>query len=503
MSRRRNRKRRSAGDAYTNTAAGLGGASPLMAAAGYTRTSLAGDMEMLTVLYRENWIAKKIIDLPAEDMTRCWYTLNADLPADKLDDLARLEARHAVRREITDAVRWARLYGGSIALMVIAGEENRLDQPLDREMLLPGCFRGLLVLDRSMGIEPDTELVEDLDDPDFGLPAYYRVTLENGRQMTLHHSRVLRFIGRELPAREAAREQWWGAPELEHIREELQKRDTTSANIAQLVFQANVTTLKMSDYGELLAMGTDSQRARVLNAIETEDRLRTSFGMQVMSAGDQMEDHPYSFSGLAEVYESFMMDMAGASEIPATRLFGRSPAGMNATGESDLKMYYETIAQMQERMLRPALEKLLPVMAESAWGTAPPDLKLVFVPIATASPMEKAEVISRLTDAVIRAYEAGLVTREEAAAELKESGRETGFWSRMKGADDDVLRNPDLGAHHAPGAGRVPDLHRRAGGENGDPGVPAGGAGPASRHGHDPRAPGGERGVLTGNDGIL
>ena len=63
-----------------------------------------------------------------------------------------------------------------------------------------------------------------------------------------------------------------------------------------------------------------------------------------------------------------MMDMAGAAEIPATKLFGRSPQGMNSTGEADLRNNYDLIAQMQERMLRPALEKLLPVMAISCWG---------------------------------------------------------------------------------------------------------------------------------------
>ena len=76
----------------------------------------------------------------------------------------------------------------------------------------------------------------------------------------------------------------------------------------------------------------------------------------------------HSFAGLSDIYESFMMDMAGAAEIPATKLFGRSPQGFNSTGESELRNYYDMIAQSQERNLRPALEKLLPVMAVSCWG---------------------------------------------------------------------------------------------------------------------------------------
>ncbi len=94
-----------------------------------------------------------------------------------------------------------------------------------------------------------------------------------------------------------------------------------------------------------------------------------------------METHAYTFGGLSEIYEAFMMDMAGAAEIPATKLFGRSPQGMNSTGEADLRNYYDMIAQMQERVLRPALEKLLPVMAISCWGYVPEDLEIVFEPI--------------------------------------------------------------------------------------------------------------------------
>ena len=82
-------------------------------------------------------------------MTRAWYRLSTSLDEDALHALRRLEARHSVKQELTNAVRWARLYGGSIALMVIRGEEDRLEEPLDPDLLLPDCFQGLLVMDRA------------------------------------------------------------------------------------------------------------------------------------------------------------------------------------------------------------------------------------------------------------------------------------------------------------------------------------------------------------------
>ena len=424
----------SALDGYSNAAAFLGEDSTLISAGTFIRTGLTSQPELLTTTYRVSWLAKRIIDMPSEDMTRAWYSLSTSLPEEDLHDLSRLEAKHSVKQEITNAIRWGRLYGGAIALMVIRGEEDRLDQPLDMDLLLPECFQGLLVLDRAQGIEPSLELVSDLDDPDFGLPMFYTVNLETEgiSAVRIHHSRVLRFIGRELPHTETVAENYWGASELEHIWEELQKRSAASANIAQLIFQANITTLKMGDLGEHVAFGNDELKATLMQALANENRLRTSYGLQVMSADDSLENHSYSFAGLSDIYESFMMDMAGAAEIPATKLFGRSPQGLNATGEADLRNYSDMIAQMQERHLRPALEKLLPVMAISCWGYVPDDLEIVFEPVLSTSPAERAELVEKLSGDVISAFQVGLISREEAREELKARGEDLGVYAKIE-----------------------------------------------------------------------
>jgi phage-related protein (TIGR01555 family) len=235
MSRRR--KRRGARDGYINLPARLGGASTLLSAGTYERT-FPFNPALLTSLYRESWIAKRIIDMPGEDMTRGWYTL--PLEEKQMEELRALESRHDIRREITDGIRWARLYGGAVALMVIDGHEGFLSEPLDPDTVMPGSFCGLLVRDR-LSVTPSAELEDDLNDPDFGYPMYYDLQADAGAPggmpgtLRVHHSRVLRFTGRDLPRAEEAAEQYWGASELEHIWEELQKRSATSANIAQLV----------------------------------------------------------------------------------------------------------------------------------------------------------------------------------------------------------------------------------------------------------------------------
>ena len=112
-------------DGYSNAAAFLGDDSPLLASGTYRRSGLTSNTELLTVTYRENWLAKKIIDMPSEDMTRAWYSLSTSLPEEDLHDLKQLEAKHSVKQEITNAIRWGRLYGGALAVMILRGGGER------------------------------------------------------------------------------------------------------------------------------------------------------------------------------------------------------------------------------------------------------------------------------------------------------------------------------------------------------------------------------------------
>ena len=431
----RNSSRRYGMDGYSNAPAGLGASSFLLSSGIFLPSNLTRDITTLTNTYRSSWLAKKIIDMPAEDMTRNWYTPSTSLPMEDVQMLKELEAKHSVKQEITNAIRWARLYGGSLAVIVVDEYcSEDLSQPLDLGLLLPGCFHGLLVLDRTQGITPSIETESDLEDPDYGLPKYYTVDVEMDgalKPVKIHHSRVLRFTGRELPASETIREDYWGASELEHIMDELMKRESASANIAQLIFQANVTTLKSEGAVGTLTMGTTEAKEGLMRAVEIENQMRTSFGLQLLGSGDEVENMPYNFGGISEIYEQFMLDMAGAAEIPATKLFGRSPAGMNATGESDLRNYYETIVSLQERILRPALEKLLPVMALSCWGEVPKDMKIVFEPVMTMSMKDQVEMAEKLMGIMKTGVEAGIMSVEEARNEMKAWSERTGVWSKL------------------------------------------------------------------------
>ena len=420
-------KRICGADGYSNSAVSIGAASPLLSSGTFVRSNLTQDTEKLTTIYRESSLAMRIIDMPAEDMTRAGYTLTGDFETEDLEELKRVEARHNIMGEITDAIRWARLYGGAVAVIDIFGDSKKMDTPLELSEVLPGSFQGLLVRDRTQ-VNPSLELEDNVDDPDYGLPMYYDVELDGDGRIRVHHSRVLRFTGRELPQRELVQENYWGASELEHIWDEIQRYTSVSANAAELVFRANLSTLKMDGLGEMMSLGTDDAKRKTECMIGEMTHMMSSFGMLLLNPEESLETHSYSFGGLKDMHEAFTTEVAGAAEIPVTKLFGRSPDGMNATGEADMRNYYERIASLQERMLRPALERLLPVLMMSCLWYIPEKMNFVFNPLAPMAPEETEELAGKLSTRVRELFEAGIISREEARAELQSCGEKYAAW---------------------------------------------------------------------------
>ena len=427
-------------DSYTNSLARLGdGEANLSAANAYRLNRRTQDYNLMTTLYRNDWIATRIIDAVAEDMTKNWFEFSGALSPDSLSAFAKAERKTAVKQNITTGIKWGRLYGGAAGLLMVKGQEDALAEPLDLSLVMPGDFKGVSIFDRWNGVYPSLELVDDLDDPDFGLPDYYNFQINavgTSDALRVHHSRVLRFVGRELPYIERLTEMFWGKSELEHVYDELTKRNMTTANIAQLVFQANLRILKMADLGELLTTTSPKMQSDLYRTIEAQSILMNSHGVQVLNKEDDFMTFPYQFGGLAEINEQFMMDIAGAAEMPVTKLFGRSPAGMNATGDSDLRNYYDSVKQKQENVLRPVLDKLIPVMCMSAWGYVPDDIDYEFRPIREVSEEEQSAVTQRTAQAIQGMFQAGVISQKTALKELRNTTSMTGLWGSI--TDEDI-----------------------------------------------------------------
>lgn len=423
-------------DAFSNALfhLGLGSQSPLEATE-YPLTRLTDNYALLNSLYRDNWVVQNVVGLMVDDMLREWYRLQGITPEEQTA-LTQVERRTRLRARINEGLRWGRLYGGAAGLIQIKGQED-LSKPLDLGLVFPGAFQGLYILDRWQGITPNIGLVFEAGEE---LPESYSITDGSGNTVAeVHHSRIIRFTGRELPRIERQTELYWGESEVEALYRDVVAHDNVSANMAALTFQANVNTMEVKGLQQMVSMAPGEVQRRFWQTMQAIAAVRTNFGMQLVEQGNKITNTQYTFSGLSEVYESMALNLCGASHYPMTKLFGRSPGGLNSTGESDLKNYYDYVDSQREAKLLPALQKLLPVLCMSAWGYVPEDLDISFPPLWTPTAKEVAEIAKGKTETIVTAYQAGLLHVDTAQQELKKLEDETGMFGSL--TDEEIAAN--------------------------------------------------------------
>ena len=425
-------------DAFSNPLfrLGYGSQSPLEATE-YPLTRMTDNYALLNSLYRDNWVVQNVVGIIPDDMTKKWFAPAGAVGPEHLKELDRVQRVTALRERVNEGLRWGRLYGGAAGLIMIRGQEGMLGQPLELESIYPGTFQGLYILDRWQGVVPGMELVFEGGEP---VPAYYSITNARGNTVAkVHHSRLVRFTGRDLPFLERVAELYWGESEVEALYNDVVKHDNVAANMAALTFRANVDTMEVQNLDQLFSVTSGEQQRRFWNVMQAQSVMKSNFGMQLVNRGDQIKNTQYTFTGLQEVYDSMCLDLSGASRIPVTKLFGRSPAGMNATGESDLRNYYDYVDTLREAKLRPILEKLLPVLAMSAWGAVPDGLDITFPPLWTPTAAEVAEIALKKAQVIRDTFQAGLFRADTAQRELKKLADETGMFDSI--SEEEIAAN--------------------------------------------------------------
>ena len=432
-------------DGFSNPIARMGdNTSSLLNSTEYKMDRLSSDWQLINTLYRTHWIVRRLIDVVSEDMIKNWYRIKSELSPSSIKAIEMVERRTNLRGKLLSGIKWSRLYGGVVGVIVIEGQEDMLDEPLDYDLIMPKSFKGIIILDRWTGVFPSLSIVNDIDDVDFGLPEYYTVqsdTFEKG--VKIHHSRIVRFINRDLTEYDKVIENYWGASEIEHIFDELKKRDNTSWNIASLIFSANLKVYQMEGF-EQLSLMDERAKQELFQTLMLLNWSANNNSMQIIGKEDSFDTRQYTFGGVSDVYELFMLDVSGASEIPVTKLFGRSPAGMNATGESDMQNYYDSIEQKQEAVLRPIISRLLPIICLSEFGAVPDDLDFEFNSCRRPTEEERKNLAQQVATAVVSVFNAGIISQKTALKELRQSAENTGMWSNItdediEDADSDIL----------------------------------------------------------------
>lgn len=364
----------------------------------FEREPVIPDMQ-LTGLYEGNGLFSKIIDTPAEEALKHGFDLNLksnEMNAfvdEVLDDLEWDE-------KATTAIKWARLYGGALIVMLI-DDGRGLEEPVDWEHIR--SIDELRVYERSI-VQPDYASLYQQDYggkgvgnrvSKFGQPEYYYVSSIYG-SFKVHESRCLVFRNGVLPEQTSnATYLFWGMPEYVRIRRALRETVTAHTDSVKLLERSVQAIYSMKGLASLLT--TDDGENQVLKRLQLVDTSRGLLNsIAIDSEGEQYDFKTFQFSGVKDVIDATCNMLSALTNIPQTILFGRSPAGMNATGDSDFESYYNFVEKIQRLMLKRNLRTLLDVVFRAGIASGDvaeePDYKLEFKPLWSLSDTEQAAV---------------------------------------------------------------------------------------------------------------
>lgn len=370
----------------------------------------------LEAAYRTS-LFRKICDIPPLDEVREWRTWTG-LDDKQIELVDKTERRLGLRQKIAEARTLARKDGG--AAILIGVNQGTTASELRPEAIQKDGLKYLTVCSR-YEITP-TEPNRDPRLGDLGDPKSYQLSGVAG--VTVHPSRVIRFIGN--PIRMNGVWDGWGESIWVAIRRKVVESDEIAAAVSQLVAEAKIDVVRLK--GLMSGLATEEYENLLVKRWTAMNTFKSIANALLLDADDEYVTHSQTFAGLGDIQDRAMTLVAAIADIPATRLYGRAPQGMNATGDSDMRNYYDRIKAGQEMNLQPQLAVLDEILLRSALGDRPEAAAYEWNPLWQLSETEAATVEKTFADAAA-VYATNGIVPATALAEMAKGGMiERGRW---------------------------------------------------------------------------
>jgi len=346
-------------DGWSNVASGMGTSKDKRRYTNYGYTN-AFPKEQLADIYAGEGLLSQIIDKKVDDMTREWLTVNDDEEKVFANELERLDAESAFNL----AKKYARLFGGSL-IFIGALDGGATDQPLNLKRIKDIEYLKVYdLLDIDTG---GSVFVTDPKRPDFGDIERYKVRIHAGQywgEAMLHKSRCIPIFGVRVPesaktAGNTIDQRYWGTSIIPRLWSPIQDFIGAFGSVSSILYELVIGKYKFADLDEMLAQGNGEALKVRMEAI---DLTKSTINAVMLGTDEDYSRDSASLGGISDILDRFMMLVSAVTGYPVTRLFGRSPSGLNATGENDIKNYYDDVRHEQKTLGR-AMNTLLSVIS--------------------------------------------------------------------------------------------------------------------------------------------
>ena len=383
-------------DGYINLLNKYGTAQDNSEAYRYASENQTPDTILMTH-YEQNGLFGKIIDIPAQEAVKKGFKLNiADAAVEEY--IQKKVRRMKFFTTVEESLKWSRLFGGALAVMIIDDGINDLTKPVNWKKAKK--IDEIVVYDRSV-VTPDYQsmyrgvgVYGTAQRSKFRMPEYYVFSIYGS--FRVHESRCLIFRNGKMPEKASTSDyRFWGVPEYNHIKRAMRETITAHGDAVKLLERSVQAVYKTKNLAQMLS--TDEGENDVLRRLQLIDTARGILNSIAIDAdGEDYDFKTITLSGVKEVIDSACNMLSALTEIPQTKLFGRSPAGMNATGESDLENYYSFIDKIRESQIKDNLCSLIDGIIQIGINnkelTERPDYELEFESLWNEKESERATI---------------------------------------------------------------------------------------------------------------
>jgi phage-related protein (TIGR01555 family) len=365
----------------------------------------------LDAIYSSNAIAAKIIDIPVNDaLQKGRYIAETSLTDGQKTAISEYEQSLQLFQKFGDVAKWSRLYGGAVLLIGIQGENPA--EPLNIETVKRGGLEYLVPIDASE-ISCTVDNVYDLSKPNYRQPEFYDL---NG--VRVHHTRVVLLDGVRVPYRMRAINAGFGLSLLQKIYDDLKRAQNSMQSADALMYKASIDVVKIPGLFEKV-MSTEEESA-VIRRFHVANELKGVLSMLVLDSEEDFSIANQTFAGITDVLTKQLEILCASADIPATRLLGTAPGGLNATGESDLNNYYDSIKSLQENDYKPKLYYLDRIIHRHLFGAAPNVYRFEFNPLRQMSAIEVSTIEQSNANRDKIYFDMGVITPEIIVKQLRE-----------------------------------------------------------------------------------
>ncbi len=426
-------------DSLTNALTGLGTVMDPRTSNSYVARSLS--QTDVIAAYRGSGLMRKIINIPPLDMVReawDWKADDADITTIEAE-----ERRHMIRQKVRQAEVLRGLGGGALILGLPGNPSQPAPDTIGKGQLafVHVVSRWQLQFDAT---QDDSRL------PGYGEPTMYRMETTVG-QIDLHPTRVIPFRGEPIPVSIVSNfvEDFWGDSRVAAVLDAVQDSDTARGAFAHLISKARNVRVGIPNLLDTVA-DADGEAAfqRRMRAFATAESI---FNATVYDSGngtdggEKIDDVTYNFAGIKDVMNAFGEWVSAISDIPATRLLGRAPEGMNSSGDSQQKDWGKKIRAMQTLEMAPCLDRLMHYVVRSALGAWPEGLWYDFAPLDNPTEKENAERFKAQADAIVAIQNTGTIPDQAFAEGVQSLMIDEGYLPALESALAKVPENERYG----------------------------------------------------------